>query len=157
MLNVEGEAIAVDYPRRVVGLAKGVVDVGGDQREALGVVSVGPIRKWKEHVDDQDEADHYVDDGGSGGGQRAAEEAGDGGPVEAEGSDAEPVESGSNLLRGDGVLVYEAEDRDAGDGRKEEAWDGVVSEASDEDCYEELKPCQASFFLFSLRCSALAK
>ena len=53
--------------------------------------------------------------------------------------DAEPVEAGTNLMRGYGLLPDQANHGDRGDGWEQHVGNNVVSEATGDDYQEELE------------------
>ena len=134
----------VQHLVHVVPAAVGHEHVGGDDGEPPGAVRVAPVGEGNDHVDDEEEAGHDVDDGERRRRQRRSEEPGHGGPVQAERADAEAVDAGPDLLRRHRLLPDEAHHRDGGDGREQVVGHNVVGEAGGEHGEEELQPRGAS-------------
>lgn len=131
--------VGVDDGFDVVACAVVSEEFPGVEGEGFGVGHVeAPVTERNGEVAAEGVADEDVGDGEEGGHQRAAEEGGDGGPVEGDGADAEAGHAGGDLLGGDGVGEAPAEPRDAGDHGEEVAGDHVPGEAADEGDDEEL-------------------
>lgn len=140
----ELEGRRVEHLVHVVPAAVGHEHVGGDDGEALGAVRVGPVGHGHDHVDDDEEAGHDVGDGERRRRQRRAQETGHSSPVQAEGTHAEAVDAGPDLLRGDRVLPHQAHQGDGGDGREQVVGHNVVGEARDQHGQEKLQPRRPS-------------
>lgn len=132
----------------------------GEDGKSLGIERVEtPIGHGYDDVYEDDEADEDVDDGEERGHQRAAEEGNDGGPVEGEGADGQPIQAGPELLGRDRLGEQPADPRHAGDGREEVPWHRVPAEAADEHDDEELGSRNAanSAVFFLMQRSAISR
>uniref|UniRef100_A0A8R7R090 Uncharacterized protein n=1 Tax=Triticum urartu TaxID=4572 RepID=A0A8R7R090_TRIUA len=74
----------------------------------------------------------------------------DGGPVEADGADAEAVEARAELLGEHGVGEHPADPGEGGEHLEQVAGEDVVDEAADEGHQEELAACESAFVLHLL-------
>lgn len=130
----------------VVALASGREETVGENGEGLGIVEVEPVGSRGDDVHDDNKAGGDVGGGEPGAGEGAAEVRGDGGPVEADGADAEAVEAGAELLGEDGVGKDPADPREGGEHGEEVAREHVVGEATDESYHEELVTGEATLW-----------
>lgn len=143
-LDVEVE-VGVYDAGDVVALPGGCEEAIGEDGEGLGVVEVEPVRSGRDDIHDERKASRDIGSGKPRAGQGAAEVGGDGGPVQADGADAEAMEARTELLGKDGAREDPAHPGEGGEHGEEMAWENVVGKATEEGHHEELVPSHATF------------
>lgn len=152
--DVELEMFVNNGPR-VVGVSIGREEIGREDREVLGIVSVeAPVKDGCNKIDNENVSNKDVDNGKEGHWQGAAQKSYHRVPIKSECANGKATSTGANLLGSDRLGEDVAKHRNTTDGGKEVARHHIPTKAADEGNHKKLPSTQTSTSVLLMQCPA---